>query len=234
MLSLFFNMGQIIDFYKFGNGKPELQRNAFNYLAKDLLDKNLTGENKIMELDGMDMESKLGGSFFPGMIYSFKYKSDKKFDIEYSNLFNDIFPILLCSGISAKSFVVNNEIKTNIFLQGYNLNYLTNKERCIFLDFIQTQYKSFYEEQVYIATAMNSCIVNSELTKLIMDNNSFANIIKASTGIKINNYFRLYNLLLIDNARLIEYNLWKYIPLLDVKRTVNGMSINDIRKLLNK
>ena len=58
--------------------------------------------------------------------YNYNSYFDKKFDIEYSNLFNDIFPILLCSGISAKSFVVNNEIKTNIFLQGYNLNYLTN------------------------------------------------------------------------------------------------------------
>lgn len=224
-------MGHIIDFYKYSQTNPSITNLANEYLIKDLIDKNLSGKSKIKELDGMDMESKIPGKIIPGMIYSFKYNFDKDFS---QNIFGDILPIILCCGLSEFTKTLpNGELYKSLYIHGFNLNYLTNKERCVILDFIQTQYKKFYDNDINLAVANNSFALNINLAKLLMDNKAFAVLIENATGVKINNYYRLYNLLLIDNLRLIEFNNWKYIPLLDNRRTVTNASISQIRKLLN-
>ena len=224
-------MGEIINYYKFAKTNPNLYSLANEYLIKDLIDKNLSGKDKIKELQGMDMESKITGKIIPGMIYSFKYNYQKDFlECPYS----DVVPIILTCGLSEFTKPDNKgNLIRGIYIHGFNLNYLNDKERCVLLDFIQTQYKMFFENDVNNAVANNSFALNTNFGKLIMDNNVFARLIENALGIKINEYYRLYNLLLIDNLRLVEFNNWKYIPLLDTRRTVANASISQIRELLN-
>ena len=155
----------------------------------------LSGKDKIKELQGMDMESKITGKIIPGMIYSFKYNYQKDFS---ECPFSDVVPIILTCGLSEFTKPDNKgNLIRGIYIHGFNLNYLNDKERCVLLDFIQTQYKMFFENDINKAVANNSFALNTNFGKLIMDNNAFARLIENALGIKINDCYRLYNLLLI-------------------------------------
>ena len=224
-------MSQLLDFYRYNSNNPEINKLATEYLLRDTLNNKLHGNNKIKDIDGMDMESKLAGNIIPGMIYTFIYKPNKdKNDIIDNLNIGDKFPIVLCCGIKLFKKNIDNKIKTTICIQGLNLNYLSSSKRLKLLNTIHTGYKSFYENEIYKQTENNSYAINNSLGEDLQNPNFLMDLADIS-NIELNNCFRLYEITNCVNIRLIEYNLWKYIPFYNPKRYITNLTIEQIKQL---
>lgn len=223
-------MSHILDFYNDNNGNPLIIKNANEYLINDLLSLNLSGDDKIKDIDGMDMESDLSGQIIPGMIYTFAYKSSKKIEDDADINLGDKFPILLCTDVKILNKDINGKKSTQLNVQGINLNFLNNKQRLILLEFIVRSYQKFYENDVYKSVEKNSIILNSEFGANLSDPN-FLKMLLTKTSINLSDCFRSYNITNCKNIRLIEYNLWKYIPFVSTKRIINNLTLEQIERL---
>lgn len=221
-------MNDIINFFK--NKSSNDIKNANQYLLKDTLSTPLKGEKKIKELDGMDMESKLSGKIIPSMIYTFCYDTNKDMDTENEIFFGDMFPIVLCCEIKQFQKEIKGKNVKGMYLIGINLNFLKNEERAIILNAIYDNYSSFYEG-LYKDVYNNKASINKGLQMVVMGKD-FPKKIKALTGIDVSKCIRSYNIAFAKNIRLIEYNLWKYIPLYDAKRVAVNLSLDKIQKIL--
>jgi hypothetical protein len=223
-------MSHILDFYNDNNGNSLVVKNANEYLINDLLSLNLSGEDKIKDIDGMDMESDLSGQIIPGMIYTFIYKSSKRIEDDADINFGDKFPMLLCTNIKILNKDINGKKSTQLNIQGINLNFLDDKQRLILLEFIVRCYQKFYEDDVFNSVEKNSSIINSDFGNKLSDPN-FLKMLLEKTSINLSHCFRSYNIVNCKNIRLIEYNLWKYIPFCSAKRIINNLSIEQIERL---
>ena len=215
-------MSEIINFYNNNKGNAQIYKNADEYLIKDLLFKNLSGNNKIKTLDGMDMESKLN-NIIPGMIYTFIYKSNKQND---DINFGDNFPMILCTNLKA--------VDNKLYIQGINLNMLSKHNKLFLLDFITEQYSNFYTNEVYNASKRNKIVINEDLANKLINSDFLITICEKLLNINIFECFRSYNMSICKNIRLIEYNLWKYIPFCSTKRIIENLSSEQMEKIQNQ
>jgi hypothetical protein len=225
-------MAFIFDYYKENKAKASVIKEAEQYLLKDTLSTPLMGEKKIKELDGMDMESKLVGRIIPSMIYTFIYDTTKEKQVEGDIVFGDNFPIVLCCNIKNTTRVINDKKVNGIVITGINLNFLPNEQRAVVLDSIYKTFLSFYEN-VYKDVFSNKESINKALSTFVADKNFVKNI-QTISKIDVSKCVRSYDISFAKNIRLIEYNLWKYIPLYDAKRTVTGISIQNLQKIMSK
>lgn len=214
-------MSHILDFYLKNKGDKKIYELAEKYLVKDLLDNNLTGANKIFEIDGIDIESNISGKIIPSMIYTFIYDYKKDFD---GLSFGDNFPIILCLGLD----VINRNGIKNVNIKAINLNLMPNEERIKFIDLLVNLDKDFFENGF-----LDNNIISKKLFNILNDINSIKNISNI-LGFDISKYIRLYKVHQCKNIRLIEYNLWKYIPFYSHKISVNGLNFKQLIKTILK
>jgi hypothetical protein len=217
-------MSYILDFFNTNKGDSNNVSLAQKYLVKDLLDSNLKGENKIFELDGIDIESSLNGKIIPSLIYTFiyDYKKDK-------NLlsFGDKFPMVFCLNL----IMFERQNSKSINMRGINLNLMTQEEKVKFLDFIVSTNEKFYTEQIYkdnnkvhINNIIYSSLSNDNIIELL------SNVVKFD----ISKYVRMYTISNCKNIRLIEYNLWKYIPFYKHTIEIKGLDKTILDNLILK
>lgn len=225
-------MAEILDFYKTNKSIPTEILKAEEYLLKDTLSKNLTRDKKIKELDGMDMESKLSGKIMPSMIYTFIYDTKQDMQLEDNIIFGDKMPIVLCCDIKPMEKMLNGKLVKSLQIIGINLNFLKNDDRAVFLDKIYSAFSTFYKN-IYKDVYKNEASINQQLST-ILNNKNFINLVYTLTKVDISKCVRAYNVSFAKNIRLIEYNLWKYIPLYDAKRTVTNISIKGIQEIMSK
>ena len=224
-------MSQLLDFYEYNKGNANISVLATEYLLKDTLGQNLRGDNKIKDIDGMNMENNLHGKIIPGMIFTFQYKPfDGKNDIIESLNFGDSFPMVLCCGVKLFEKQINGEIKRSMCIQGINLNMLSKENRLNLLNNIHLGYLNFYENEIYKKTYENSIAINNELAHNLQDFN-FIKAITKGNNIELKTCFRTYDLMQCKNIRLIEYNLWKYIPFYNPKRYILNLSKQQIEQI---
>lgn len=211
-------MSQLLDFYEYNKNDANITGLATEYLLRDTLGKNLKNNNKIKDIDGMDMESRLTGRIVPGMIFTFNYKPKlNKTDIVESLNMGDNFPIILCCKVSLGKKIVNGIPKQTLYIDGLNLNMLTKIQRLKILDFLHSSYPEFYEHDIYVSTYNNVIGINEDLGNKLQ-NFDFLKILSKLTGVDLSSCFRKYDITNCVNIRLIEYNLWKYIPFYNPKR----------------
>ena len=217
-------MSQLLDFYEYNKGNANISAIATEYLLKDTLGKNLQGENKIKDIDGMNMENNLNGHIIPGMIFTFQYKVSGNLhdDVERLNL-GDKFPIILCCSVKLFEKNIKGKLKRSICIQGINLNMLEREKRLKLLNNLHDGYLSFYENEIYKKTYENSIAINNDLGFKLQDFN-FIKAISGANNIDLNNCFRTYDISHCLNIRLIEYNLWKYIPFYNPKRYILNLT----------
>jgi len=225
-------MAEILDFYKKNKSIPTEILKAEEYLLKDTLSKNLTRDKKIKELDGMDMESKLSGKIMPSMIYTFIYDTKQDMQLEDNIIFGDKMPIVLCCDIKPMEKMLNGKLVNSLQIIGINLNFLKNDDRAIFLDKFYSAFSTFYKN-IYKDVYENKASINKQLST-VLNNKNFVNLVYTLTKVDISKCVRAYNVSFAKNIRLIEYNLWKYIPLYDAKRTVTNISIKGIQEIMSK
>lgn len=225
-------MSQLVDFYNYNADNANIYNQATQFLLKDTIGSVLTGNNKIKDIDGMDMERYLGNNIIPGMIYTFNYKANKnKKDIIDELNVGDNFPIVLCCRFNIQKKIVNNIPITTACIQGINLNYLPKQKRLKLLDILHTAYKDFYEDEIYIKTYENTYAINYELAENLQDVN-FIKTLSKLIDFNLSDCFRIYEIRNCKTIRLIEYNLWKYIPFYAPKRYITNLSSEQLKQLM--
>lgn len=210
--------------YNFLKGVNGIEKFTSDKLFKQLLIKNVMGDNKLTELDDTNQESilirKFGAFPIPGMIYTFLYKLDIKEKIQG---FNDVAPIVHCLRVD------------NGIMYGINLNMLPPKVRLKYLEAVYNAYKSFF--------------LNVEQTTendILTLNKKFINDINASplsvyikkmdiiTKENISFSLRMYRYNSITNFRLIEFSEWKYIPFFSPSKSFLNNNLKEIYNLYNQ
>lgn len=225
-------MAIIIDFYKENKFNANEIKNAEEYLLVDTLSKNLKGEAKIKELDGMDIESKLVGNIVPSMIYTFIYDTKKDLQMVNDVIFGDNMPIVLCCDVKPIEKIIDGKIVKSLNLIGINFNFLRPEQRAVVIDVIYSTFSKFYDN-VHKDVLNNRISINKNLGNILKDNN-FVKTIYNLTRVDVSKCVRSYNISYAKNIRLVEYNLWKYIPLYEAQRTVSDISIKQLQEIISK
>ena len=204
----------IVDFYKQNNGR-KYEQYAFDYLVNDLLKDNLTGDNKQREVTGLNMEQDAVTNFVPSMFYIFLYFNGEKNSIGNTQ-FYDMAPMIFCTGMDSQS------------VTGINFNFVPNNTRAEFLDIIIKSYSQFYGHDMFD----DGFRVNEKFAGKLIDQKSFSNLLsllKSKIGIDLNVCLRKYDRRKILKSRMIEMDMWKYIPFLSFKDSVRGINLAKVQ-----
>ena len=202
-----------LEFYK-KNNNGKYEKMAFQYLVTDLLKDNLTGDDKKREITGLDIESRLYSNFVPSEFYIFLYFNGETNTVD-GEKFYDNAPVILCTGADQSS------------VTGINFNYVPNDVRAAFLDIISGSYESFYEN-----LSDDGLMVNGELgAKLANKDNlsSVLSLLKEKLGVDLRQCIRTYNRKKILKSRMIEKDMWQYIPFLSFRDAVRGVNLAKVQ-----
>lgn len=198
----------------------ETQDLAMKVLVDYTLGSPRYGADKAVELTAMDFEKDFISDFVPSMIYTFMYdKGDE--NIIGKAVFFDRVPLLLCC------------TNKDGYITGINFNFIPNDIRALFLDEIYKAYKDFYENALADAAESGTSTFNSELASFLIDDSTrkaFFNLMDAKLGYPISTAYRKYDKSKIKNPRMIEFDVWKYIPSLVFKDAVRGANLVDIQR----
>jgi len=209
-------MGYLEDYNK-SKGKAS-ETAAFNCLVNDLLRDNLMGDEKQRELTGLDMEKLAPTNFIPSMFYIFAYFNGEKSVLGDAS-FYDMVPLILCTSFDSKN------------VTGINFNYVPNDVRAAFLDIITGSYPSFYEHDMFD----DGFKVNEKLGGKLVDRKNLTSVLdlmKDRLGVDLNKCIRTYNRKNILKSRMIEMDMWKYIPFLTFKDSVRGINLAKVQHAL--
>lgn len=195
----------------YNDNPTAFEKEAFDVLVNDLLRDNKMGAVKQRTLSGMDMESRSPARFVPTMFYTFIYVSK---DIEESKEgeFYDRAPLIFCTKFTPDA------------LFGLNMNLLPNDVRAEFLDVLVESYRDFYKDE-----SSEDFRINEKLATVLQSSNllrGFFDLLKQSKiKFDLNQVLRVYKVKNIFRSRLIEMDMWKYIPFLNFKDSVRGINL---------
>ncbi len=203
------------DDYKNNADKRSLEKLAFEYLVTDTLDKNLKGPSKSKQVTGMDMES-LAKTIYPTMVYTFKYNSEH-LDKEGKYEFRDYVPVIFCMNIDKD------------YIYGINFNLLPNDVRGRLLDVIAKSNPRFYSYGIYneglqLSDALMANLVDENKRKELL------RVFDGLCGVPVSKAYRRYKKEFIENPRLVEYDVWSYIPYLVFTDSIRGANLAVIQK----
>lgn len=209
------------EFFKssFSKDNKEL---AFTNLVTNTLSKPKYNNDKLTELTGMNFEAVFNKDFIPSMIYTFCYETKSSDKIKNVS-FIDYVPLIMC-------FTCD----TN-YITGINFNLIPNSTRAELLDVIYDAYKNFYDEKLSKALIDGTPILNEELASFLINEqtrNKFLKILSSKLKYNINKTYRKYDKSKIKNIRLIEFDMWKYIPVLVFNDAIRGASLSAVQKAI--
>ena len=131
-----------------------------------------------------------------------------------SKMFKDAVPVILCFTATTKT------------VTGLNFNLIPNDVRASILDLIVKLTKApIYDDS-------GKFKLNEPMAKLFTAQGGVAAFIKAvenETGLNVSSAVRTYNIDNIKKLRLIEYDMWKYIPALSFKDAIRGAGLADLQ-----
>lgn len=203
------------DDYRNNADKRALEKLAFEYLVTDTLDKNLKGPSKSKQVTGMDMES-LAKTIYPTMVYTFKYNSEH-IDKEGKYEFRDYVPVIFCMNIDKD------------YIYGINFNLLPNDVRGRLLDVIAKSNPRFYSYGIY----NEGLQLSDALMANLIDENKRKDLLRVFDGlcgVPVSKAYRRYKKEFIENPRLVEYDVWSYIPYLVFTDSIRGANLAVIQK----
>ena len=204
-----------LDEYKGGDRKA-MEDLAFQYLVTDLIQKSDTGYKKTRELSALNMEQMSPTQYVPSMFYIFMYASENM--EKMGNMeFYDAVPMILCTSCDFN------------YVTGINFNYLPNNVRASILDIITGAYNEFYNSA--LEGDGNFRINNSFGTILTQPKmyRDFVRMVESNTGVDISKCSRNYLRKNIIKSRMIEYDMWKYIPYVSFMDAVRGANLASVQ-----
>jgi len=205
-----------LEYYNTYKSNSENQENAFKYLVDYNLIKNFHGDSKLEYSISNKMEEHQPFPFVPSMIYTFMYAAPDMQDINGIKFIDNI-PLVFVMDCSESS------------LMGLNFNLIPAEFRAAVLDIINDTNKNFYDKVLGVDDfSINNNIAqyfNSEKTR-----NLFVKFINEKLTSHISAAYRIYKLKYCKNIRLIEYDMWKYIPFLNFKKSIREANLQELQK----
>ena len=203
-----------LDFYRENEGSSELAQKANEKLLKFPLADRLVGKDKLLDLDDIDMESKLSQQFMPSLFYTFMYSAEN--DSVAGVKFSDAIPLVLCCKVS------------QTHMEGFNFNLLPPIARAVILEVVDRAYDGYYSEKAIVEVQNGGVAFNENFGSILLNEKSrleFIRMIESKMGISVSKAFRKYNLKHISDSRLIEYSDYKLIPFLQSTESVRGANL---------
>jgi hypothetical protein len=199
---------------------------AYHELFEKYLIQNKKGYSKLTEIESADQESLIkslnGGYPIPGMIYTFIYGQLDKIQTKLANKdFIDNVPIVFCINNDTASF------------KGINMNMLPPEVRLDFLESFYNTFDDFFKREAEVLSQNNKLALNKRFIEYVKSGKG-KEILRMFNDINKANFnygYRSYKIEKIKNLRMIEYNEWKYIALLEPKDAFRKMNFNQIHKL---
>ena len=130
--------------------------------------------------------------------------------------FKDRVPLIFCMSYE------------NGYVTGLNFNLIPCDVRAAILDRLILTNPNFYENEIIDAIPNHKFAINMTLANSVVNpkyREALLSIFDTYTGLKISNCYRTYKEEFILNPRLIEYDMWKYIPFLTFKDAVRGIPL---------
>lgn len=213
-----------VDFYKKNIGNSAVLDEARKRLVNDTLSNPLIGDNKLTDLESIDMESQVKVQFMPSLFYTFLYLAEN--DTIAGVYAVDYIPVVLCAKKSGK------------FVEGINFNILPNDMRAVMLDAIDNSLDNYYTKRGLREAQSGKLAINETFGNILMDDSKriqFMKYFETKTGVSIMSAYRKYNISHISKPRMIEYSDYKYIPLLYCEDSVRGIALNELQnKVINR
>lgn len=213
-----------VDFYKENIGNSSMLDEARKRLVANTLTSPLVGDNKIVDLESTDMESKVRVQFTPSLFYTFFYLAENDIIAGVSAV--DYIPLILCAK------------KTGKFVEGINFNILPNEMRAVMLDAIDKSFDNYYTGRGLNDAQAGELAINETFGDILLNDSKriqFMKYFEAKTGVSIMSAYRKYNISHISKPRMIEYSDYKYIPLLIFEDAVRGIALNKLQnKVINR
>lgn len=200
-------MGQFYDDYKDGRGAKG-HKEAYNFIVNDLMQFSSKGDSKQRSITAYNMEKDAMVNFAPSMFYVFLYNNPTA--KEGSVI--DYVPMILCTGFSKKT------------VTGINFNLLPNDVRALVIDVILESYPNFYTEK---NLRSSNFVLNEKFAAGLIGGGASAIVkaIKMKTKYDISSAVRTYDCRFIMRTRMLEYDMWQYIPLLCFRDSVRGIKL---------
>lgn len=213
-----------VDFYKENIGNSSMLDEARKRLVANTLSSPLVGDNKIVDLESTDMESKVRVQFTPSLFYTFFYLAENDTIAGVSAV--DYIPLILCAKKSGK------------FVEGLNFNILPNEMRAVMLDAIDKSFDNYYTVRGLNEAQAGELAINETFGDILLNDSKriqFMKYFETKTGVSIMSAYRKYNISHISKPRMIEYSDYKYIPLLYFEDAVRGIALNKLQsKVINR
>lgn len=213
-----------VDFYKENIGNSSMLDEARKRLVANTLSSPLVGDNKIVDLESTDMESKVRVQFTPSLFYTFFYLAENDTIAGVSAV--DYIPLILCAKKSGK------------FVEGLNFNILPNEMRAVMLDAIDKSFDNYYTGRGLNEAQAGELAINETFGDILLNDSKriqFMKYFETKTGVSIMSAYRKYNISHISKPRMIEYSDYKYIPLLYFEDAVRGIALNKLQsKVINR
>ena len=199
---------------------------AYYELFEKYIIENKKGQNKLTEIESTDQESLIitlnGGYPIPGMIYTFIYGEPDQIQTKKEiKDFIDMIPIVFC---------INNIIGS---FKGINMNMLPANTRLDFLDSLYHTFKDFFEREAEVLSQNNKLALNKRFIEYVKSGKGqellkiFNNMNKAN----FNYGYRSYKIEKIKKLRMIEFNEWKYISVMEPRDAFRKLNFSQIHKL---
>jgi len=212
--------------FNFNKNQNHIKDTAYNTLFVKYLIENTKGYDKMTEIDSTDQESLIikrnGGFPVPGMIYTFMYGGADQIMLKFGQKnFIDVAPLMFCMNNDRDSF------------KGINLNMLPYNARLDFLQAFYLTFKDFFERDAEVLAENNKLALNVRFIEYVKSGKGkdMLYMFNKKTGANFNYGYRSYNIRLVKNLRMVEYNEWNYIPWYEPKNAFREMNQSQIHKL---
>ena len=199
---------------------------AYYELFEKYIIENKKGQNKLTEIESTDQESLIitlnGGYPIPGMIYTFIYGEPDQIQTKKEiKDFIDMIPIVFC---------INNIVGS---FKGINMNMLPPNTRLDFLDSLYHTFEDFFERNVDVLAQNNKLALNKRFIEYVKSGKGqeLLKIFNSKNNANFNYGYRSYKIEKIKKLRMIEYNEWKYISILEPRDAFRKLNFNQIHKL---
>lgn len=204
------------EYYKKYEADPEKRSAAYKYLVDYALSRKRRGPAKLETEFDLDMESSQPAVFIPGMIYTFMYvRPDEQVISDVR--FTDVVPLVMVTGHPDAAHI-----------EGINFNLLPPEFRASVLDIINDTNPDFYDN-----VENDGFVMNDRLYQTLVDpirRGVFMKFVNYSLSADITSACRRYYTGNCTEIRLVEYDMWKYIPFLSYGKSVRGAVLSVVQR----
>lgn len=204
------------EYYSRYAADSEKRSAAYTYLVDYALSRKRRGRDKLETEFDLDMESSQPAVFIPGMIYTFMYARPDE-QVISDVRFTDVVPLVMVTGRPDPAHI-----------EGLNFNLLLPEFRAAVLDIINETNPDFYDNVENDGFAMNDVLYQTLADPV--RRGMFMKSVNYRLSADITSACRRYRVANCSEIRLVEYDMWKYIPFLSYGKSVRGAALSAVQR----